>query len=378
MGARRLPVVPRPYRDELLSSWLGRVACRYGLDAGRLSAVLVAGGEGGAAPILIDDIAPAAGQLELLAPDCGVDPGRLRRLSLAWRHRERPRAWFLSQGPPWAPTPLRSPPVCLGCFEKDRAEGRDSYVRADWLLAERCVCPAHRRLLRDRCPFCRHRLQFAFRLREFHGRLVCARCEQALAGQGEEGGQRLDDAAVDGLLALQKQVAAIACGAPERRERLERDLATLWAPLDDPGAARPALALWFDEAGWRCPAEAQHAVGAPFPLGLLPIGWRVVTLLAFHALFEAGDGAADGSQAAHLARRATFAGRGSAVQLHRPNLRFGAETRRPCQDYQRLAREILAHPDWIAAASLPQRRRGRVLARLMDAALAPASPSGPS
>ena len=33
MSGRRLPVAPRPYRDELLSSWLGRVACRYGFDA---------------------------------------------------------------------------------------------------------------------------------------------------------------------------------------------------------------------------------------------------------------------------------------------------------------------------------------------------------
>jgi len=36
MSGRRLPVAPRPYRDELLSSWLGRVACRYGLDAAGL------------------------------------------------------------------------------------------------------------------------------------------------------------------------------------------------------------------------------------------------------------------------------------------------------------------------------------------------------
>ncbi|MUO73518.1 TniQ family protein, partial [Agrobacterium vitis] len=34
--AGRLPVAPRPYRDELLSSWLVRVACRYGLTAREL------------------------------------------------------------------------------------------------------------------------------------------------------------------------------------------------------------------------------------------------------------------------------------------------------------------------------------------------------
>jgi len=44
----RLPVAPRPYRDELLSSWLGRVACRYGLDAEGLVGALFADREGDA------------------------------------------------------------------------------------------------------------------------------------------------------------------------------------------------------------------------------------------------------------------------------------------------------------------------------------------
>ena len=59
----------------------------------------------------------------------------------------------------------------------------------------------------------------------------------------------------------------------------------LWAPLDVPGAARPTLALWFDERGWRCPTEAQHAIGAPFPLGRLPVAWRIVTLIALDGAF---------------------------------------------------------------------------------------------
>lgn len=29
---KRLPVAPRPFRNELMSSWLARVACRYGLE----------------------------------------------------------------------------------------------------------------------------------------------------------------------------------------------------------------------------------------------------------------------------------------------------------------------------------------------------------
>ena len=74
MGARRLPVAPRPFRDETLSSWLGRVACRYGLDAPALAACL-------AAP---DDPfdAPAAADRRYFA---GLGPDRA--LGAGWRRR---------------------------------------------------------------------------------------------------------------------------------------------------------------------------------------------------------------------------------------------------------------------------------------------------
>ena len=55
-----------------------------------------------------------------------------------------------------------------------------------------------------------------------------------------------------------------------------------------------------------------------------------------------------------------------------PALWPGGERRSPA-DYRLLAREILAHPDWAAATQLPERRRRRVVGRLIDAALAPAS-----
>jgi hypothetical protein len=41
MRIQRLPVVPRPYRDELSTSCLGRVACRYGPDANELACYIV-------------------------------------------------------------------------------------------------------------------------------------------------------------------------------------------------------------------------------------------------------------------------------------------------------------------------------------------------
>ena len=39
-AAIRLPVAPRPFRDELLSSWMVRVASRYGLEVPDMTAYM--------------------------------------------------------------------------------------------------------------------------------------------------------------------------------------------------------------------------------------------------------------------------------------------------------------------------------------------------
>ncbi len=44
MVSARLPVAPRPYQDELLSSWMARVAARYGSEA--LELVVYLAGQG--------------------------------------------------------------------------------------------------------------------------------------------------------------------------------------------------------------------------------------------------------------------------------------------------------------------------------------------
>jgi hypothetical protein len=186
MGARRLPVAPRPFRDETLSSWLGRIACRYGLDAPALAACLAAPDDLFDAPRPpIDDISPGLDQIARWAKAGAVDPARLRRMTLADRHPRRPLAWF-SNGGSAAPKPPS--PVCLACFDADRADGRDGYCRAGWLLAERCVCPAHARMLIDQCPNCHRRLLVAFRLRDNRASPVCTRCESDLDGRGGEEG----------------------------------------------------------------------------------------------------------------------------------------------------------------------------------------------
>ena len=43
-GVIRLPVAPRPFSDELLSSWMARVATRFGLEVPDLTEYLAGQG----------------------------------------------------------------------------------------------------------------------------------------------------------------------------------------------------------------------------------------------------------------------------------------------------------------------------------------------
>jgi TniQ len=85
MRIQRLPVAPRPYRDELSTSWLSRVACRYGLDANELASHIVNDAKS-APPCPICATAWTPDQTRLWAQTCGLDPARVQRLSLAQRY----------------------------------------------------------------------------------------------------------------------------------------------------------------------------------------------------------------------------------------------------------------------------------------------------
>lgn len=367
----RLPVAPRPYSDELLSSWLARVACRYGLSAQELVGDFANDGESQLSPLSIDDWAPAPAQTRAWAQACGIDPARLERLALRRRYPVRPLSWFARHGPDWVHPGLPGPPpVCLECFAADRAAGRNAYLRASWMLGECCICPAHGQLLSDRCISCHQLLFVTFRLRDGCARPVCSRCACLLDDRGGEGGTQRDRALVQAALATQRLVAASIDQNDPGRSRVEKSLAILWAPLDHPAAARPVLALWFGKAGWRCPYEVRHAVGADAPLGRMPVRWRFVTLLALNDIFGVDPNVEDPIPAAatRLVRRARPRQSRFALQSLRQEA-SNQTGRRSSEDYGRLARNILAHPDWIAAEHLPARKRQRLRARLVDAAL---------
>lgn len=65
MAPVRLPVAPRPYQDEPISSWMPRVAARYGSDPLQLM-MYMAGQQGkDAGALQVNDVAPDTGLLRL-------------------------------------------------------------------------------------------------------------------------------------------------------------------------------------------------------------------------------------------------------------------------------------------------------------------------
>ncbi|WP_338066340.1 TniQ family protein [Roseovarius nitratireducens] len=275
MVSARLPVAPRPYQDELLSSWMARVAARYGAEPLELMVYLAGQGGRDAGARQVDDVAPDMRLLRLWAKACRIDPERLHRRSLASRYPDRPRDWLRTE----------AVPVCLACFDADVAAGRDAYLRANWRLAEQVVCPAHRTMLLDHCPACRGRLRLSFRMLNGLLRPFCRKCDAVLTGGGGETEDLLKADFAVGVLELQRQISGIVRGGPGRLDRLNHGIRTLWAPLDRDGAARPVLALWYDEPGWNCPYEARAAVGRPAPFQHLSVRWRALTLVILQDLF---------------------------------------------------------------------------------------------
>lgn len=245
-----------------------------------LTAYLV--GQGGSAPDLrkIDDMNPDPGLLRFWARGCWIDPARLERLSLKSRYPARPQKWFLDGAG-------GEVSACLACFDADLAAGRDGYMRAEWRLAERIVCPAHKEMLRDRCPNCGCHLRVSFRMRDDRLRPYCRKCDGLLTGRGGEAAVRSAAEFAEAVLGLQRQAGRIVRGDADTVALLEQAIRTLWAPLDRVDAARPVLALWFDQPGWHCPFEVRATVGAAAPLPRLPVRWRALTLVVLQDLFGA-------------------------------------------------------------------------------------------
>jgi hypothetical protein len=172
-----LPMAPHPYPDELISSWVERVACRYGMSR--------------AAPVGSHPSLPSlsgAGRLDwqadpadlaALGEACRLDPDLLRRLDLAEISPGWPRHWFSWDGYEPEPWGEIAPAFCRRCLRDDAAAGRDTYLRRAWARALG-MCQTHQEPLTRSCGWCGAECEPGRRWRlELHrnaARHVCPRC----------------------------------------------------------------------------------------------------------------------------------------------------------------------------------------------------------
>ena len=163
MIPRRWPLHPRPVLGESLSSWLGRIAVRYGMT----TAELLDHDLGYPGLALADlDLDPPAALLETLATRTGSPVEEIRALSLvSWvpllldgrdpvpgSYQSYVGEWSVLLPPtahtpcdpvgwrPWLrPEPLPHVPACRGCL----GAGVEPFVRLPWSLPLMVSCPIH-------------------------------------------------------------------------------------------------------------------------------------------------------------------------------------------------------------------------------------------
>lgn len=147
----RVAVEPEP--DELLSSWLHRLALAHGLPPRVFGAALELSGGAWSGRL---DLAPPAALLDRLARRTGLAAAAIAALSfrdfgatallLPMRTKISPR-----RSERWRATWLQACPCCL-------AEDQNPHFCRVWRLATTIFCLRHARRLIDRCPACQQAL----------------------------------------------------------------------------------------------------------------------------------------------------------------------------------------------------------------------------
>ncbi|WP_459464760.1 TniQ family protein [Rhizobium sp. No.120] len=356
-----LPIAPRPYPDELISSWQGRVACRYGCTPADIEHWL---GHG--------DRPPVFGSFEL--QEYRPDPLTLRSWARAARLKiadveamilsrlVRPIDWFVAD--------RRERGICPDCLDEDVSVGRDHYFRREWSHIEAAACRKHRRMLQDWCGRCFARGQFRFDCIEEEARLICGHCSTAVSG----GPTKVEGAVtVDFLLELTAALGAAIEGregsvAPDE---INAAIETLWSPSQANG--KPFIA-WLDLKlpFGRLPGFASRRN----PLVSLSLPWRIATFVAAAQLLDLAQARRGfGLPPSYLEREFADRKRNPPPQpggTPDTGITLGTAAKhrlRSDVEYQRLAEQILASSDGKAILAMRGRGRDRKLGRLMNRAL---------
>lgn len=213
-----LPLAPRPFPGEAISSWAARIAGRYDLSATELVACLPGSctGGGGHWGMRWLDYRADPGLEAALAAAAQVVPERLQALRIV--PGDGSASCWHREGVAW----------CPACVQEDLARWGETYERAIWRLGCCVLCPDHGVLLKDQCRRCYRDSRAHFRHADGRMTLVCAQCARLPDPPKREDTDRDDSrfiafdlVATPGLtrivLALQADlVAALAGVAPDR------------------------------------------------------------------------------------------------------------------------------------------------------------------
>ncbi|WEX12321.1 TniQ family protein [Chelativorans sp. AA-79] len=357
---RVLPLAPRPFDDELFSSWQVRVACRYGCTLHDIESWL--GPDvafGGRAGLTGRDFDPGHAMILLWARACRMDTARLARMAL--RQQGRTEGWYVHDR--WHQG------VCPACLDEDGAAGRDHYLRGVWSRVEAIVCFRHLIPLQDTCRHCFARTGFRFDCREGRGRLVCGICSAPVsfgrAGMAVSGRQSfLLELAETVALAVDKEPQGAMAGNIMRAARL------LWSPSQPDG--KPFIA-WM---GKPRPSAQDMPVDCTEPLATAGLSGRMLTLFGIARLLDLADARSRiGPPPVFLAEKFAqddLAPSAARRVVRRPqNVERPVVTYKPRSDaeYRALADEILASAEWKAMQGADRAVREHALARLMTDAL---------
>ncbi len=170
----RLPVSPRPFPGEALSSWVARLAARYEATPDRLMGALLpeASWDKYGIDRVLDHRPLPPRTVAVLAAATGVPAEAVTALRLP------PAAG--SPNPLW---PRRFASVwCHACVVAGLLERGEFHRRAEWGFGGSTVCPEHRVLLGCQCPDCEQPCH----PRPVHGRLRlwCDWCRACIDGAG--------------------------------------------------------------------------------------------------------------------------------------------------------------------------------------------------
>lgn len=159
------PITVTPQPDELLSSWLHRLAYANGVPARSFASVLGLAPGRWSARLDLNNSSSITDQLRKCAD---ISPERLNLMTLPGDFPNRLvlplRSLARRKGSAW----LQFCPLCL-------ADGAHSYFRREWRLATRLTCELHATRLRDRCPSCNQPV-IAFDQRQLLPQHHCVRC----------------------------------------------------------------------------------------------------------------------------------------------------------------------------------------------------------